>query len=152
MRHSSVLLVLWLSLLVSRPAAAAMICSISLSPFSFGNYIPGDATPLDVTGQIGVRCTGSPGTFVAKISPGGSGSFAQRRMLSGPFLLNYNFYLNPSHTAVWGDGTGGSQTTSGVKPRAGQQNFTLPIYGRVFPGQSVGAGTYSDNVLVTIVF
>jgi len=144
--------VLWLSLLVSRPAAAAMICSISLSPFSFGNYIPGDATPLDVTGQIGVRCTGSPGTFVAKISPGGSGSFAQRRMLSGPFLLNYNFYLNPSHTAVWGDGTGGSQTTSGVKPRAGQQNFTLPIYGRVFPGQSVGAGTYSDNVLVTIVF
>jgi spore coat protein U domain-containing protein, fimbrial subunit CupE1/2/3/6 len=152
MRRSSAPLALCLALLVSRPAAAAMNCSISLAPFSFGNYVPGDVTPLDVTGQVGVRCTGSPGTFVAKISPGGSGAFAQRTMLSGPFQLGYNFYLNPSHTAVWGDGTGGSQTTSVVKSSAGQENFTLPIYGRVFPGQSVGAGSYSDNVLVTIVF
>jgi spore coat protein U-like protein len=114
--------------------------------------VPGDATPLDVTGQIGVRCTGTAGTFVAKISPGGSGTFAQRQMISGPFQLNYNFYLNPSHTVVFGDGTGGSQTSGGTKPSSGQQNFTLPVYGRVFPGQSVGAGAYSDNVLVTIVF
>jgi spore coat protein U-like protein len=152
MRHPAALLVLCLSLLVARPAAAAMNCSISLSPFSFGTYMPADALPLDVTGQIGVRCTGSAGTFVAQISPGGSGTFAQRQMLSGPFQLGYNFYLNVSRTVVWGDGTGGSQTTSVVKSGTGQQNFTLPIYGRVFSGQSVGAGSYSDNVLVTIVF
>jgi spore coat protein U domain-containing protein, fimbrial subunit CupE1/2/3/6 len=152
MRRSRALLALCVCWLVSRPAAAAMNCSISLAPFSFGSYVPGDATPLDVTGQVGVRCTGSAGTFVAKISPGGSGTFTQRTMLSGPFQLGYNFYLNPSHTVVWGDGTGGSQTTGVVKQSPGQQNFTLPIYGRVFPGQSVGAGSYSDNVLVTIVF
>jgi spore coat protein U-like protein len=152
MRRSGALVALSLCLLVSRPAAAAMNCSISLSPFSFGNYAPGDATPLDVTGQIGVRCTGSAGKFVAEISPGGSGTFVQRKMLAGVFQLGYNFYLNPSHTVVWGDGTGGSQTVGVAKPGTGQQNFTLPVYGRVFPGQSVGAGTYSDNVLVTIVF
>ena len=152
MRRSGVLLVLSLSLLVAGPVAAAMNCSITLSPFSFGNYVPGDATPLDVTGQIGVRCTGSAGTFVAQISPGGSGTFAQRQMLSGPFRLAYNFYLNPSRTVVWGDGTGGTQTSGGTKAGPGQQIFTLPIYGRVSQGQSVGAGTYSDNVFVTIVF
>jgi spore coat protein U-like protein len=151
MRFSSALLVLSLSLLVARPAAAAMNCSISLSPFSFGVYVPGDAIPLDVTGQVGVRCTGSTGTFVAKISAGGSGTFTQRQMLSGPFQLGYNFYLNSSRTVVWGDGTGGSQVTGG-KAQPGQQIFALPVYGRVFPGQSVGAGSYSDNVLVTIVF
>jgi len=152
MTRTRALLMLCVSLLVSRPAAAAMNCSISLSPFSFGSYVPGDATPLDVTGQIGVRCTGSAGTFVATISPGNSATFAQRQMLFGAFQLGYNFYLNASHTVVWGDGTGGSQTGGGVKPSSGQQNFTLPVYGRVFPGQSVGTGTYNDNVLVTIVF
>lgn len=151
-RSIAVFVLLWSSLLVSRPAAAAMNCSISLSPFSFGNYAQGDTTPLDVAGQIGVRCTGSAGAFAAKISAGASGTFTQRQMLSGPYRLGYNFYLNASRTTVWGDGTGGSQVGGGVKLQPGQQNFTLPIYGRVFPRQSVGAGAYSDSVLVTIVF
>ena len=72
-------------------------------------------------------------------------------MVFGSFQLGYNFYLNASRTVVWGDGTGGSQV-SGGKAQPGQQTFSLPVYGRVFPGQSVGAGAYSDNVLVTIVF
>jgi spore coat protein U-like protein len=152
MRRSGALLVLCLSLLLARPAAAAMNCSISLSPFSFGTYLPVDATPLDVTGEIDVRCTGSAGTFVAQISAGASGTFVQRQMLSGSSLLGYNFYLNPSRTIVWGDGTGGSQTTGGSKPGTGQQNFALPVYGRVFPQQSVAVGSYRDDVLVTIVF
>ena len=150
-RSSVVFGLLFISLAVSRPATAAMNCSIQLSPFPFGNYDQVAATPLDVTGQIGVRCVGSTGTFVAQVGAGSSGSFAQRQMLSGPFRLGYNFYLNPSRTVVWGDGTGGSQV-SGGKAQPGQQTFSLPIYGRVFPRQSVGAGTYRDDVLVTIVF
>ena len=152
MRRSHGFLVLCLALLASRPATAAMNCSITLSPFSFGNYAAGNATPLDVTGQLGVRCTGSAGVFIAKISAGASGTFAQRQMLFGPYRLGYNFYLNASRSVVWGDGTGGSQVGNGVKLLPGQQNFKLPIYGRVFPLQSVGAGAYRDNVLVTIVF
>src|SRR4029079_17343917 len=73
-RSSMVFLLLWISLAVSRPAAAAMNCSIQLSPFSFGNYDQGNAAPLDVTGQIGVRCVGSTGTFVAQIGAVGSAS------------------------------------------------------------------------------
>lgn len=150
-RWSVVFGLLLISLAVSRPAAAAMNCSIQLSPFPFGNYDQAASAPLDVTGQIGVRCVGSTGTFIAQIGAGSSGSFAQRQMLLGPFRLGYNFYLNPTRTVVWGDGSGGSQV-SGGKAQPGQQTFSLPIYGRVFPRQSVGAGTYRDDVLVTIVF
>jgi len=152
MRVTRFLLALSLLLVLSRPAAAALHCTLSLAPFAFGNYVPGDSAPLDVTGQIDVRCVGSAGSFVAAISPGGSGTFAQRQMFSGPFQLGYNFYVNPSRTVVWGDGTGGTSTSGFVKVRPGADSITLPVYGRVFPRQSVGGGAFLDNVVVTIVF
>ena len=143
-----------LAALLAYPAVAlsAINCQVTVTPFNFGNYLPGDAAPLDITGRIDVRCTGEAGSFLATLSAGGSGSFAQRRMLSGPSLLGYNFYLDASRTTVWGDGTGGSSPRGGVKLRPGREDFSLPVYGRVFPGQSVGAGLYRDDVLVTIVF
>src|SRR5215831_15355197 len=137
MRVSRAWLALPLVLALSRPAAAAIRCNLTLTPFNFGTYLPGNLAPLDVTGSIDVRCTGTAGSFVAVISPGGSGSFAQRQMVSGPFLLGYNFYLDPAHTAVWGDGTGGTSTSGAVKVKNGIDNISLPLYGRVFARQSV---------------
>ena len=136
----------------SGAALAAINCRVTVTPFNFGNYSPADSAPLDVTGRIDVTCTGSAGLFLATLSAGGSGSFAQRRMVSGPNLMRYNFYVNASRTTVWGDGTGGSLPSGGVKTRSGRQDFNLPVYGRVFPRQAVGAGVYRDDVLVTIVF
>ncbi|NNC64112.1 MAG: spore coat protein U domain-containing protein [Gammaproteobacteria bacterium] len=64
----------------------------------------------------------------------------------------YNLYSNPARTLVWGDGTGGSLTVFRSKPRPGRQNFSLPVYGRIPPTQSVSPGLYSDDIIVTIVF
>ena len=136
----------------SGAAVAAMNCQVTVQPFNFGNYVPGDLAPLDITGRIDVRCTGEDGVFVATLSAGGSGSFAQRQMVSGPNLMRYNFYIDPSRTTVWGDGTGGSWPSGGTKLRPGREDFSLPVYGRVFPQQAVGEGVYRDDVLVTIVF
>jgi spore coat protein U-like protein len=143
-----------LAALLTCPAVAmsAIVCQVAVTPFNFGNYVPGDPAPLDVTGRIDVRCSGQEGSFLATLSAGGSGSFAQRRMVSGPNLLRYNFYTNAVRTTVWGDGTGGSSPSGGVKPREGREDFILPVYGRVFPQQSAGEGVYRDDVLVTIVF
>jgi spore coat protein U domain-containing protein, fimbrial subunit CupE1/2/3/6 len=143
-----------LAALLAYPAAAmsAINCQVTVTPFNFGNYVPGSAAPLDVTGRIDVRCTGTEGSFLATLSAGGGGSFAQRRMVSGPNLLRYNFYTNAVRTTIWGDGTGGSSPSGGVKPRPGREDFLLPVYGRVFPQQSVGEGVYRDDVLVTIIF
>ena len=89
-------------LLIAGAAVAAMNCQVTVQPFNFGNYVPGDFAPLDITGRIDVRCTGEDGVFVATLSAGGSGSFAQRQMVSGPNLMRYNFYIDPSRTMVSG--------------------------------------------------
>ena len=133
-------------------SAAAIGCRVTVVPFAFGNYIPGDTFPLDVTNNIDVRCQGTAGFFLATLSTGASGSFAERHMLSGPSIMLYNFYINPARTIVWGDGTGGSLPIVRIKPRPGRQDFALPVYGRIPPAQSVGSGTYSDDIIVTIVF
>ena len=146
--------ILLLALLAHARVAAAVNCRLSVTPFVFGSYLPGDLAPLDVTGQVDLRCSGSAGPFVVTLAPGGSGTFVQRLMISGPYQLAYNFYLNPARTTVWGDGTGGTGTVNGFKsqPAPGRQDFVFPVYGRVFPMQNVGAGAYSDNVLVTVIF
>ena len=133
-------------------AVAAVNCSATVYPFNFGNYVPGDAAPLDVTGDIDVRCAGNDGSFTATLSAGASGSFAERYLVSGPWQMRYNFYVNSARTLIWGDGTNGSVPVSRVKASPGLEHFRLPVYGRVFPRQSVGAGAYSDNVIVTIIF
>jgi spore coat protein U-like protein len=132
--------------------AAAIGCRVTVVPFAFGNYSPGDSFPLDVTGSIDVRCQGTAGSFLATLSTGSSGSFAERHMLSGTSVMLYNFYINPARTVVWGDGTGGSLPIMRNKPRPGRQDFALPVYGRIPPSQSVGSGTYTDDIIVTIVF
>ena len=132
--------------------AAQMNCRVTTRPLPFGTYAPGVATPLDVTGSIDIRCAGQQGIFIVTIGAGSSGTYAARSMLSGAFTMLYNLYVNSARTLVWGDGTGGSVISGGVKTRNGRQDFSLPVYGRVPPQQSVAAGFYQDDVLVTVIF
>lgn len=141
-----------LALFAAGPASAQFNCRVTVQPVIFGNYVPADAAPLDVTGDVDIRCTGRPGIFLVSLSPGGSGNYAARSMLSGAFALAYNLYRDVARTLVWGDGTGGSVLHGGVKLRSGREDFSLPVYGRVPARQSVGSGVYADGLLVTIYF
>jgi spore coat protein U-like protein len=144
--------VLLVAVLATPGVASAINCQISVQQFVFGLYSPASPAPLDVTGQINLRCTGTAGFFLARLSTGGSGTFAQRQMRFAAYRMNYNFYTNAARTTIWGDGTGGTSYSGGIKWLPGLQNFSLPVYGRVFAQQNVGAGAYRDDVLVTIVF
>ncbi len=138
--------------LLSGTAEAQFRCRVTVNPFAFGTYAPGNPAPHDVTGNIDVRCMGQPGFFTATLSTGSSGGFAQRQMLSGATPMAYNLFINPARTLVWGDGTGGSLIVSRSKPRPGRQDFPLPVYGRIPATQSVSPGLYTDDIVVTIVF
>lgn len=140
---------LWL---LSGTAQAQFQCRVTVNPFAFGTYTPGNPAPHDVTGNIDVRCMGQPGFFTATLSTGSSGTFAQRQMLSGVIQMAYNLFIDPARTLIWGDGTGGTQTVVRSKTRHGRQNFPLPVYGRIPPTQSVSPGLYTDDIVVTIVF
>jgi len=151
-RHARMLAVL-LALCLACMDAGAANCSITVTALDFGVYDPGSAAPLDMNGNVDVRCTGNAGSFVLAISQGNAGGFSPRLMLSGPFSMQYNLYTDPARSLIWGDGTGGTSINSGNKPSAGPPvNFSFPVYGRIFPNQAVASGLYSDSLLVTVVF
>lgn len=133
--------------------AHAVNCNVTVTPLDFGVYDPGAAAPLDVTGSLDVRCNGNAGSFILTLSQGTGGSFFPRQLTSGTSIMQYNLYIDAARALVWGDGIGGTDVNSGSKPSAGPPvTFSFPIYGRIFPFQSVASGLYTDSLLVTAVF
>lgn len=130
-------------------AAEAQSCTVSASPVSFGAYDPFYGGDVDVTGSVTVDCTEAT-PWVASLSAGlhSSGSFSPRKMrhASLAFFLEYELYLGPARTTVWGDGSGSTSTGSGTG------DGELTVYGRLPALQNVHVGTYSDTVTVTVVY
>ena len=139
-------------------AQAVANCSVTTSFVAFGTYDPLRAEPVDSTGNVQVSCSllGTGSSFVSYhilLSTGRSGSFVPRKMASGSNTLNYNLFIDVSRSAVWGDSNAGtSAVSSGIPLTLGMRTVTknYPIYGRVFAGQDVPAGTYSDVITVTV--
>ncbi|MGI0490962.1 spore coat U domain-containing protein [Alkalinema pantanalense CENA528] len=139
---------------MATPSFAVPSCSIeSVVGVNFGAYDVFNSAPNDSTGSITYRCTEvAPGTITIDISQGNSGSFATRQMRQGSDSLNYNFYLDPTRTTVWGDGSSGTSQYGPVAPGE-NVSTSIPVYGRI-PAQqtSVPVGNYSDTVSITINF
>lgn len=139
-----------LSLFSSNAWAGLSKCTVSSTPVSFGIYNVFSSVDLLSTGSVTLsNCIGS-GTAQVSLSTGQhSTSFTTRALLNtgGSDLLDYNLYLDAALTAVWGDGTGGSNVwlTTG--------NSSHTVFGKIPAGQSgVSVGTYGDSVGVTINF
>lgn len=149
-----------LLLLAGSEARAALDCSVTTPGLAFGNYDASLAGPTDIAASLTVNCTRAVldpwnVSYTLALSRGTSGSYAQRRMSSGPFQLNYNLYRDASRSQVWGDGT----SSTGVVNGSMRFNFfqfsnsaSYTVYGRIPAGQSVNPGSYADSVVVTITF
>jgi len=151
----------------SAPALALSFatCSVSASGVVFGAYDPLHSAPLDSSGSITFRCTSIIAllslrivSFEVQLSSGNSGSFIERTMSSGSSTLEYNLYTNSARNTVWGDETGGTGLLGGILQfppllsigTVKEASFTA--YGRIFGGQLVPAGSYSDAITVTILY
>jgi spore coat protein U-like protein len=134
------------------------ICSHSTTGVNFGPYSMLTREATDATGAVTVTCLLSvslAGSFTVELSPGVSGSYATRTMTNGGAALGYNLYTSESRASIWGDGTSGSgSVTRPIKYVVGVFSTvdTLPIYGRIPAGQNVPAGSYTDTVVVTIIY
>jgi spore coat protein U-like protein len=144
----SVLVLIWPGV------ATAIQCKLTVSPINFGVYMPMTPAPVDVVGQITVRCQAQPGTFSVLIGPGLSGDQTNRAMSAGGAgLLYYNLYRDAARVEVWGDGTPPTFAQSGTRTQRGRPTFVnLPVYGRIFANQAPDTGVYNDNLLVTVLF
>lgn len=148
--------ILLASMVLARPAAA-LVCSVGVTPMAFGPYDPTLPTSTDSTATVSVACQNTVSLFVTysvALSTGSSGTYAARKMLSGQWGLNYQIFTNASYTSIWGDGSGGSSVVNNGYLLAALVTLTntTTAYGRILARQNVGPGTYNDTVLVTLTF
>jgi spore coat protein U-like protein len=121
-------------------------CIIDPATLAFGNYDPVGANataPRDAQSAIQIACTGGT-PYAVGLGPGSNAAGAVRQMANGAERLRYELYTDPGRTSVW-------STTAQVGGTApSNAPIPLPVYGRIFPGQFVGAGPYNDVVVSTI--
>ncbi|MDH3945493.1 MAG: spore coat U domain-containing protein [Chromatiales bacterium] len=131
--------------------ASAQNCTITAVPLNFGSYLPNDLAPLDNAGAVDIDCKGRGGIFLVTIAAGNSNDYLQRLMLSATDALAYNVYLDAARTQIWGNWSSGTSALRRFR-RNGRYRESIPVYGRIFAGQDVDPGIYSDSLLVTIIF
>lgn len=135
---------------------ARAACKVAATGVSFGAYDVFAPAPLDSTGSVIVSCDEvPPPDVVIEIGPSsGSGGFNPRQMRhpSRPDRLGYNLFTDVARSAVWGDGTAGTQTVFLKNVKRKKPPVVTTIHGRIPPGQNVSAGSYSDTLTVTITW
>lgn len=138
--------------LIAAPSAHALLCSIdSVSPVVFGAYDGLTRNTVDATGSVTFGCflIGLFDNITIDISRGASATFSPRTLKAGTKTLQYNLFLDAARTSIWGDTTSGTSHFGPFHPPLlGTTSRT--IYGRVFSGQNVGAGSYSDTLVITL--
>ena len=139
-------------------------CTIETRSLSFGSYDTLAERDLDAIGQIIYTCEHGNGPGRAKpdkgirieMAQGNTNSFVSRGMLGPEYIatgryLEYNIYLDATHRQVWGTGEGPTLAYIDTNPPNGTP-VIVPAFGRIFGGQQVAAGPYSDDVPVRILF
>jgi spore coat protein U-like protein len=136
-------------LLAGANGAWALGCVVSATPIVFGTYRPLHPSDAVSIATITYTCSGVRGRVRIGLSRGDSGSFGIRVMHQGDKMLEYNLFMDPTGTIVWGDGTGGSQVNTTDRPANGS-SINLIVYGRIHAGQPAATGLYRDNIFVIV--
>jgi spore coat protein U-like protein len=125
-------------------------CTIAAAPLNFGTTTNPIPSNIDVTSTLTVTCSsGTPHAVALNVGTGAGATLATRRMTSGAFTMNYSLFTTAARAAVWGDGTAGSVTVSGVGSGAPDP---VTVFGRIPPQTVGGTGVYTDTVTATITF
>lgn len=124
-------------------------CTVAATPMSFGAPTSIGGSNINSTSTITLVCTNGANYDVA-LDNGTHASGSQRNMQFGTATIPYNVYRDAGRTASWG-ATSGTDTVSGTMGATG--TFSLIAYGQIpSSATSVGAGTYTDTITVTVTF
>ena len=141
-------LVPWLvALAFALTAQQGHACTLNVTGVNFGSYDVFSNSALDSTGNIDVNCPIGVGYSMALTT--GGGTHTQRVMSSGAHRLNYNLYTAANRAIVWGDAISGTVKVNGTGIGV---SVNHGVYGRIPALQNVHAGSYSDIVIVEVVF
>lgn len=149
------LLVLGLGFLCVQPAFATVTCSVSVSPFSFANVDP-QSGQVDVSSNLTYSCSTNRSREGVNLCVSlGNASGSTRIMRdSANNALGFQLYTNSNRTAVWGSQFSGIYQPWEIKfvvHSGSPASATVPVYGRIFAGQSsVIPGSYSRTYLAGV--
>lgn len=128
-------------------------CTVAAFSINFGNYdtvVANETTPLDATAPIDVRCTAGA-TATVTLGTGMNPSGGVRRLMSASGLfLNYNVFTDAARASVWDNVTVKSGTAVSMNTPVALNPGGSVLFGRVFAGQDVPAGTYTDTLQATV--
>lgn len=125
----------------------AQACAVGVSGLSFGTY--DERSVATGTATVRVDCA-SGVSYEVRLSAGG-GSHADRRLSNGSGgTLSYNMYTSASHAQIWGDGIASGTVAVGGGGTGLEQ--VLTAFGLIPANQNPAAGSYSDSIVVTIIF
>ena len=131
-------------------------CGVSAGTLNFGSVGIGLATAaVNATSTISVTCSNTvPYTVAIGAGQGSGATVAQRKLTrsaGGTQTLLYRLYRDSGRTLLWGDGTSGTSTLAGTG--AGIQSpSVLTVYGTLSAQAVPPAGTYNDQVIVTVTY
>ncbi|WP_218813705.1 Csu type fimbrial protein [Rickettsiella endosymbiont of Dermanyssus gallinae] len=131
-------------------------CSVGTTAVAFGNYNPTSGTAKTANGNIAVTCSALvifTASYVISLSKGASATYTPRFMNLLGVHLNYNLYTTAGFTSIWGDATGRTVTVRDSYTAVGlsdTRNYT--VFGQVPALQTVGVGTYTDSITVTVTY
>lgn len=146
-----------LSFLLFPSAAYAATCSITNSSIAFGTLNVLTGTSADATATFRISCSELIAITIPyeiTLSTGVSGNYSTRKMASGANRLDYNIYVDPARTSIFGNGTNGTSTITGqfvLVLLNLNQSRDYTIYGRVNGNQqTAAAGAYSEALTMTV--
>ena len=132
--------------LILSSASAWAGCTVDASALSFGAYT---GFTQDAESVVVILCN-EGGSYEIQMDGGSvTGNILDRAMTNGGDLLEYQIYTDRNRRKIWGDGAEGSVVRGGGGPNQPQMHTG---FGRLFGGQEVNAGLYSDLLVVTILF
>lgn len=146
--------------LAAGAARAELLCLIQGSDIDFGVYSVMDQAPRIVSTNLTVTCRSvggsSQGVVRVAMGPSAHSNVVNiRRMGShrGRSSLDYNIYVDPGLTVVWGDSPGINTAAQPVNLAPGASiDLKFPLYARIYPLQDVEPGAYTDVLRVTVTF
>ena len=131
-------------------------CSISATGLAYGDYVSFHRSHRDSRATISVSCTGAPMSSLSysiKLSGGLEDTFHPRRMRFKSFHMDYNLFRNSARSEVWGDGTASTELVTAeftIPASGGPVRRDHSVFGRLFAGQNIPPGQYSDLVQATL--
>ena len=137
--------------------AAEVGCKIYGAPLAFASYDTFSSSPTLGNGNVSVSCINlGPGdvqnTLVTlTVGDGIHGGANDRSMVGGNgSLLHYGIFSDPGLTNSLGSGSPGIQQSTGPIVYLHTTPLNFPLFGRIAPLQNVQAGSYNDNVIITV--